>query len=146
MALTKLSPDDIRNFLQRADPALLGVIGTNGADGFPHLVPVWYHYDGERVHIWTLATRAWVKNAGRDERVAFSVQEEGAAARGVSIRGRAAIETGDQVSVIDEIRAITLRYVPLPLEADAYIKRWPDLRTIVSVTPEKISGWRDDGA
>ncbi|MGQ0602361.1 MAG: pyridoxamine 5'-phosphate oxidase family protein [Anaerolineales bacterium] len=146
MALTKLDPVEIRNFLQSADPALLGVIGTYGADGYPHLVPVWYHYDGEHVHIWTLATRAWVKNAGRDSRVAFSVQEEGAAARGVSIRGRAAIVTGDPSRVTDEIRAITLRYVPDPLEANVYIQRWPDLRTIVSITPEKITGWRDDGA
>lgn len=145
MALTKLSPDDIRNFLQRADPALLGVVGTNGADGFPHLVPVWYRYDGERVHIWTLAARAWVKNVGRDNRVAFSVQEEDTGARGVSLRGRAAVVTSDAAWVTDEIRAITLRYIPDPLEADAYIKRWPDLRTIVSITPQRISGWRDDG-
>jgi PPOX class probable F420-dependent enzyme len=146
MALVKLSPDEIRTFLQSATPARLGVVGTNGADGFPHLVPVWYRFDGARVHIWTLEARAWVRNARRDERVAFSVQEEDTGARGVSVRGRAAVTTSDAAWVTDEIRAITLRYIPDPVEAEAYVQRWPDLRTIVSITPERLAGWRDDGA
>ena len=146
MALAKLSPEEIRAFLQDTDPALLGVVGTNGPDGFPHLVPVWYCFDGERVHIWTLAGRAWVKNAQRDERVAFSVQEADTGARGVSLRGRAAVVTSEAAWVTEMIRTITLRYIPDPAEADAYIQRWVDLRTIVSIRPVKVSGWRDDGA
>ncbi len=145
MALVKLSQAETRTFLQRANPAMLGVVGTNGADGFPHLVPVWYHYDGERIHIWTLESRAWVKNVARDNRMAFSVQEEKVSSMGVTIRGRAAIVTSDSPFVTDEIRQITLRYIPGLAEAEAYIQRWSGLRTIVSLTPEKISGWADDG-
>lgn len=145
MALTKLTDDAIRAFLQRAEPAMLGVVGTNGAGGFPHLVPVWYHYDGERVHIWTLESRAWVQNLARDNRVAFSVQEEKVSSTGVTLQGRAAITTGEEPFVLDAIRRITLRYVPDPADAETYIQRWPRLRTIVSISPEKVNGWADDG-
>jgi hypothetical protein len=46
--------------------------------------------------------------------------------------------------VSDEIRQITRRYVEAA-EVENYIRRWMHLRTIVTLTPEKISGWRDDG-
>ncbi len=145
MALVKLSPAEITEFLQSTSPTMLGVVGTLGVDGYPHLVPVWYRYDGARVHIWTLETRAWVKNIARDNRVAFSVQEDDAASRGVTIRGRATSVTSHSQAVSDEIRQITRRYVEAP-EVENYISRWTHLRTIVTLTPEKISGWRDDGA
>jgi len=144
MALVKLSPDEITEFLQSTSPALLGVVGTLSSDGYPHLVPVWYRYDGEQIHIWTLEGRAWVKNIARDDRAAFSVQEEHQASRGVSLRGRAASVTSDSEAVSDEIRHITRRYVETP-EVENYISRWMHLRTIVTLAPEKISGWRDDG-
>jgi PPOX class probable F420-dependent enzyme len=142
MALKALTPLDIRTFLERATPAMLGVVGTLDEDGGPHLVPVWYRYDGARIYIWTLATRRWVKNLARDARVAFSVQEDKPPYAGVSLRGRATITTGDGEEVTQEIGQITRRYVAEP-QVEAYIRQWAHLRTIVSITPEKISGWVD---
>ncbi len=143
MALEKLSPEEMRNFLNRTDPALVGVVGTLGADGFPHLVPVWFRWDDERIHIWTLAARAWVRNAARDDRVAFSVQEDQVSNFGVTLKGRARIVTSDGPWVTDQIWAITRRYIAAEPEAKTYIDRWLHLRTIVSITPEKIHAWRE---
>jgi PPOX class probable F420-dependent enzyme len=143
MALAKLTPDEIAAFLNRTGPALVGVVGTLGADGYPHLVPVWYRYDGERVYIWTLETRAWVKNLARDDRAAVSVQENELTSTGVSLKGRATIRTSAEAWVTEQIWAITRRYIPDEAEARAYIQNWQHLRTIVSLRPEKINGWRD---
>lgn len=145
MALVKLSPEETRTFLNQTTPALIGVVGTLGEDGFPHVVPVWYRYDGERFHIWTLETRTWVKNTVLDNHVGFSVHENEVSSRGVSVKGRAKITTSDGDWVTQEIRRITRRYVPNHAEADPYIHRWRHLRTIVSITPEKVSAWKDAG-
>jgi PPOX class probable F420-dependent enzyme len=143
MALAKLTPAEIDAFLNRTGPALVGVIGTLGADGYPHLTPLWYRYDGERVHLWTIETRAWVRNVARDERAAFSVHEDQLTNTGVSLHGRAAVQTSAEAWVSEQIAAITRRYMPAEAEAQAYIQKWRHLRTIVSLRPEKINGWRE---
>ena len=143
MPLAKLTSVEIGAFLNRTLPALVGVIGTLGADGYPHLVPVWYYYDGEQFHIWTLATRVWVKNLARDDRAAFSVQEDQRTNTGVALKGRAAIRTGKEVWVTEQIWAITRRYIADEAEARAYVAKWQHLRTIVSLMPEKINAWRE---
>lgn len=142
MALKSLTPNDIHAFLQRAWPSLLGVVGTLDEDGGPHLVPVWYRFDEGRVYIWTLHTRCWVRNPVRDERVAFTVQEDKPPYRAVSLRGRATITTSDGDDVAQEIQRITRRYVEQE-HVKEYIRWWAHLRTIISITPAKISGWVD---
>ncbi|MGQ0602115.1 MAG: pyridoxamine 5'-phosphate oxidase family protein [Anaerolineales bacterium] len=142
MASKLKNPDEIHAFLDRAFPTMLGVISTLDVDGHPHGVPVWYRYDGAsgRVHIWTLDTRRWVKNIARDPRVSFAVQEDKPPFAAVILRGRAAILTGDGSEISDEIRRITRRYVEEP-EIENYIQGWLHLRTIVTLTPEKITAW-----
>lgn len=119
---------------------MLGVIATLGPDGYPHAVPVWYRYDGERVHLWTIDTRRWVKNIARDNRVSFSVQEDKPPFAAVIMRGRATILTRHGEEVSEEIRRITRRYIEEP-NVEEYIKGWLHLRTIVSLRPEKVSAW-----
>jgi hypothetical protein len=75
--------------------------------------------------------------------VAFSVYEQGGSSTGVSLRGRAEVKTGGDDAITVEIEAITRRYVPDPAEARDYISRWLHLRTIVSITPVALSGWRE---
>ena len=133
-------PEKVRAFLDRALPAMLGVVGTISPDGGPNVVPVWYRYDGERVHIWTHEPRAWVQHLLRDNRVAFSVQEEEPPYGAVLMRGRAEVVTSDGPEVDEEIRRITRRYIP-EAEVESYIQDWLPLRTIVSITPHKIVAW-----
>jgi PPOX class probable F420-dependent enzyme len=143
MPLKSLNAEMIRSFLDRSRPAMLGVVGTLDPDGGPHIVPVWYRYDGQQVHIWTLETRRWVKNIVRDPRVAFSVQEETPPFAAVTMRGWATILTSQGEEVSQEIRRITRRYVEEP-EVETYIQDWTHLRTIVSITPERINAWSEE--
>ena len=118
-------------------PGLTGVVGTNGSDGVPHLVPVWYRWDGRRVHIWTLGSRIWVENLRRDARVGFSVQEEPFPRRAVVIKGRAEVVSGDDPEIDEEILRITRRYVDEG-DMDAYIAQNRGLRTMVRIDADSV--------
>jgi PPOX class probable F420-dependent enzyme len=135
-----MSPSELRAFLDRTDPPLLGVVGTLREDGWPHVVPVWYRYDGEALRVWSDEGRGWVSNVLRDPRVAFSVQEIEPPYAAVVMRGRAEIRTGDDRSIDEEIRAITRRYIA-EAEVESYVAGWSRLRTIVTIQPESISSW-----
>jgi hypothetical protein len=60
------------------------------------------------------------------------------------MRGDATIATADDAVTVEEIRAITRRYI-VPEEVEDYIARWPDLRTIVTIVPAHIVSWSAGG-
>jgi PPOX class probable F420-dependent enzyme len=139
-----MEPQELRAFLDQRFPTPLGVVGTLRTDGSPNVTPVWFRWDGSSVKIWTTDTRAWVRHLQRDPRVAFSVQTFDSPYPAVVIRGLATMTTGDEPSVLDEIRAITRRYVA-PEEVEPYVTDWPALRTIVTISPERIISWSAGG-
>lgn len=136
---TGMSAQEMEAFLGRSGPALVGVVGTLRKNGSPHVVPVWYRWDGEAVRIWSDEERAWVRNVKRDPRVAFSVQEVTPPFAAVVMHGRAEFSRQDP-EVSQEIRRITRRYLPED-EVDAYVARWPHLHGIVTIRPETIHAW-----
>jgi PPOX class probable F420-dependent enzyme len=137
---TAMARDELDAFLAREDPALLAALGCVRRDGSPHVVPLWYRWDGERILVWTTETRGWVKNVIRDPRVSVSVQEGAPPFAAVIAHGHAETTTGDDRWISDEILRITRRYIPSD-EVEAYVAGWPDLRTIVAVVPESVNGW-----
>jgi PPOX class probable F420-dependent enzyme len=134
-----MEQDEISAFLDQTDPALVGVVGTTGADGSPHTVPVWYRWDGHHVRVWTHEDRLWVRNLRRDPRIAFSAQQTTAPYGAVTIRGHADIQTGSD-DTPDEIRRITRRYLA-ESEVEDYVAEWSQLRTIVCIRPAAIRAW-----
>jgi PPOX class probable F420-dependent enzyme len=132
-----MEQDEINVFLDQENPALVGVVATTRADGSPHVVPVWYRWDGRAVRVWTHEERLWVRNLRRDPRIAFSVQESKPPFGAVTMRGQAEIGIADTE---DEIRRITRRYLTAD-ELDAYVAEWSHLRSIVSIHPAAVRGW-----
>jgi len=139
-----MSAAELETFLAQAFPTPLGVVATLRRDGSPHLVPVWFRWDGRAVTIWTTEARAWVRNLLRDPRAAFSVQTSEEPYPAVVMRGTATVATADDAATIEEIRAITRRYVPAE-GVEGYIARWPQLRTIVTIVPGRIMSWSVGG-
>jgi PPOX class probable F420-dependent enzyme len=139
-----MSAVELETFLAQAFPTPLGVVGTLRRDGSPHLVPVWFRWDRGAIAIWTTEARAWVRNLLRDPRAAFSVQTFEEPYPAVVMRGTAIVATADDAMTIEEIRAITRRYVPSG-GVEGYIADWPHLRTIVTIVPEHIASWSAGG-
>ena len=139
-----MSTAEQQTFLAQTFPTPLGVAGTLRRDGSPHLVPVWFRWDGAVITIWTTEERVWVRNLIRDPRAAFSVQTFEAPYPAVIMRGTATVATADDSATMAEIRAITRRYVPAE-GVERYIADWPNLRTIVSIVPNHIVSWSAGG-
>jgi PPOX class probable F420-dependent enzyme len=118
----------------------VGVVATNRPDGWPHLVPVWYVWADAAVNVWTNDKRLWVRNARRDPRVAFSVQENGPPFGAVLIRGEAEVLGATWPGFARTVRAITARYVPAD-EVERYIAEWTELQTLVRIHPLDTRGW-----
>jgi PPOX class probable F420-dependent enzyme len=135
-----MSPAELLRFLDRTQPALVGVVGTVRKNGSPHVVPVWYRWDGEAVLVWTDEGRGWVRNAVRDPRVAFSVQEPEAPYAAVVMHGEAEVRTSGDPETEAEIRRITARYIE-EAQVDEYIAGWAELRTILTIRPSSINSW-----
>jgi general stress protein 26 len=50
------------------------ICATNGTDGFPHLMPLWYVVRGDELWSWTFAKSQKVRNLERDPRATLQVE------------------------------------------------------------------------
>ena len=132
---------DVHDFLNTQLPGLIAAVATNGRDGHPLVVPVWYRWDGEEIIVWSLASRRWVRNVVQDARVGVSVHEDGNGSMAVIMRGEARVETSDEPHIDEEILRITRRYVA-QADVDSYLQGWEHLRTMVRIRPTKLYVWR----
>jgi predicted pyridoxine 5'-phosphate oxidase superfamily flavin-nucleotide-binding protein len=71
----QMSDEEVQTFLEAEKTV---VCATNGKDGFPHLMPLWYVMrpgpDGPRMWAWTFAKSQKVKNLERDPRTTLQVE------------------------------------------------------------------------
>src|SRR3954463_2197332 len=68
---TKMTPDETLAFF---DEEKTVICATNGRDGFPHLMPLWYVVRGSELWAWTYAKSQKVRNLERDARVTLQVE------------------------------------------------------------------------
>ena len=85
-----MSADEVRAFL---DEEKTVICATNGHDGFPHLVPLWYVVRDGTLWAWTYAKSQKVRNLERDARWTVQVEAglEYGELRGVMMKCAAAI-------------------------------------------------------
>lgn len=115
-----MTTDELDGFL--AEPGHLLRLGTNGTDGMPRVVPIWFiHRDGA---IWFTprARSAWLDDLRADPRVCATIDETDSPMRKLIARGRAELvhDLGDDDTWRDLYREIACRYTPERF-ADAYI-------------------------
>ncbi len=68
----RLSDDEIRAYLSESKTAILA---SNGHDGFPHTMPMWFSVDDEgAICMTTFAKSQKVKNLQRDPRCTLLVE------------------------------------------------------------------------
>jgi len=139
-----MSEAELEAFLAQTLPTPLGVIATLRRDGSPHVIPVWFRWDSGAVTIWTTETRVWVRNLLRDPRLAFSVQTFEEPYPAVMMHGGATVATANNAATVEQARAIARRYLA-PEDVEGYVARWSDLRTIVTIIPDRIVSWSAGG-
>ena len=66
-----MSEDEVLAFL---DSERVVVCATNGRDGFPHLMPLWYVVRSSELWAWTYARSQKVRNLERDARATLQVE------------------------------------------------------------------------
>jgi PPOX class probable F420-dependent enzyme len=67
----KMTDEEVAAFL---DEQRVVVCATNGRDGFPHLMPLWYVVRDGELWAWTFAKSQKVKNLERDARATLQVE------------------------------------------------------------------------
>jgi PPOX class probable F420-dependent enzyme len=66
-----MDADEVAAFL---DEQRVLVCATNGRDGFPHLMPLWYVVRSGELWAWTFAKSQKVRNLERDARATLQVE------------------------------------------------------------------------
>ena len=85
-----MSDAEVRAFLEEERTV---TCATNGRDGWPHLMPLWYVIRDGELWSWTYAKSQKVRNLERDARVTLQVEagETYDQLRGVMLRARAVV-------------------------------------------------------
>jgi general stress protein 26 len=81
----KMAPGEAQAFLEEQKTV---TCATNGRDGFPHLMPLWYVLRDGRLWGWTYAKSQKAKNLERDPRATLQIEAglDYAELRGVMLR------------------------------------------------------------
>jgi general stress protein 26 len=91
-----MTDDEVLGFLAEEHTV---ICATNGKDGFPHLMPLWYVLRDGRIWAWTYAASQKVKNLERDARASLQIEAgtEYEVLRGVMLKCDVAVhrETAD---------------------------------------------------
>ncbi len=144
-----MSPDEAAAFLAAGRKVQLA---TNGQDGFPHLVTMYYVMTGAQVTFWTYRRSQKALNLERDPRISCLVEDgdEYFDLRGVLVQGVAhRIEDPDEIARIG--RQITAVVGPAPAStalagagSDAvtqYVEHAARKRWAYRVEPGRIRSW-----
>jgi PPOX class probable F420-dependent enzyme len=112
----QLTDEEVAAFL---DEQRVVVCATNGRDGFPHLMPLWYVVRDGELWAWTFAKSQKVRNLERDARATLQVEagEEYQELRGVMLKCEVEV-----IHETDRVRDLGLeifaRYTDAPSPGD----------------------------
>jgi PPOX class probable F420-dependent enzyme len=96
------------------------VCATNGHDGFPHLMPLWYVVRAGTIWAWTYAKSQKVRNLERDPRCTLQVEtgERYEQLRGLMLRCEAVIHR-DEDTIGGYVAELAARYAPPGVDPEA---------------------------
>jgi len=138
--LKEMTRDEMREFLLGGTKT--GKLATVRKDGRPHVVPIWFDLDGDKIIFTTGDRSVKFMNMKRDPRVCIAVDDQSAPYSYVMIEGTASFSE-DPVALLHWATRIGGRYMGAD-QAEAYGKRnsTPG-EVIVRIAPAKISAFAD---
>ncbi len=121
----EMTSDEVAAFL---DEERTVICATNGKDGFPHLMPLWFVVRDDELWSWTFAKSQKVRNLERDPRATLQVEagSEYQELRGVMLRADVTIHRDTEEvaafglelfvryhgELTDEVRAMVAKQAP----------------------------------
>lgn len=107
-----MSDVELTTFLE--EPGHLLRLGTNGVDGTPRVVPIWFISRDGALWFTPRAKSAWLDDLRADPRVCATIDESASPMRKLIARGRAVLvhDLGDDDTWRDLYREIARRYTP----------------------------------
>jgi PPOX class probable F420-dependent enzyme len=139
--LIEIDPDEQRAYLADAKTIILV---SNGRDGHPHPMPMWFVIgDDGAFYMTTYGRSQKAVNIRRDPKVSLLV-ESGAtydALKGVFIRGTGEV-VEDQALCVDVLSRIQAKHLGLDAAsiADAMAAQ-ARKRVVIKITPERVTSW-----
>jgi nitroimidazol reductase NimA-like FMN-containing flavoprotein (pyridoxamine 5'-phosphate oxidase superfamily) len=140
--LIKMTPEEMRTFIGGARTL---IIVSNGANGYPHPMPMHFAVDDEGcLYVTTFRKSQKVKNFERDPRAALLIEsgEDYDELRAVVIYARAEIiddpETARRVAAMREKK--DSRYVAAPVSPE-HQPGTTTKRIVLKFTPERFVSW-----
>lgn len=133
----RMSDDEVVAFL--AEHKVM-TVGTNGPNGRPHLMPLWYVPHGTTLTGWTYAKSQKAKNLERDPRATIQVEDgvEYAELRGVMMECDVELDRDAKPYGLELFR----RYAgDLEHDVDALVEKQAGKRTGLRFTPTRIVSW-----
>jgi PPOX class probable F420-dependent enzyme len=138
----RLSPAEVDAFLQEQRVV---ICATNGRDGWPHLMPLWYLVRGDDIWAWTYAKSQKVRNLERDPRATLQIEdgEQYHELRGVMIVARTVIHS-DTDDVAEFGQQLFRRYgggAGGGPEFEQVIRAQAAKRVALQFVPQRIATW-----
>jgi hypothetical protein len=122
--------------------AVVGRLATLDDDGYPHVTPIWFHWDGQVVRMTSLPDRPHIRRLRHDARVGFVVDAENGERSDGQRPNRQVRMIGDAVLRDDEggawTKAITLRYLCGPGAEGQAQSRSSRPRVAIDLRPSTI--------
>jgi PPOX class probable F420-dependent enzyme len=139
---------EVLEFLSEGSKVLQ--VATIGKDGMPHLAPMWYVMDGDRIVFRSFTKSQKIVNLMRDPRLSVLTEEGDSYAelRGLSIQANAEL-ISDPSYIVEIYRKLAAKYpffddgpTELPAEAaDAAFGSFAPKNTAVIVNPITTASW-----
>lgn len=138
--MKEMTKKEIRKFLLHGTRT--GKLATVRKDGRPHVVPIWFDLDGEKIVFTTGGESVKAVNMKRDPRVCMCVDDETPPFAFVQIEG-IALFSDDLDEMLHWATRIGGRYMGVD-QAEAFGKRnaVPG-ELLVRISPTKIFAWKD---
>lgn len=137
-----MSAEEIATFL---DGRHVMNIATNGHNGYPHVVAMWYVMLGEAPAFWTFGKSQKMMNLSRDSRITALVEDgdQYSELKGVELQGIAEIVT-DIDQIVDIATKVAVRYngpAAASEQGIAFIRKQAEKRVGVVIDVKNIVSW-----
>lgn len=129
--------------LARLESETVAWIGSNGRDGYPHAVPVWFLWLGDRAVVLSQPETAKVRNLRADPKVLLHLEAGADGEQLAVLRGLATVSDGAGPAWVESIGE---RY---EAKYDEWMQRlnltlesmFTSYSTVIEVVPHKLIAW-----